>query len=337
MKFDNSNIHRRHLLAYINQSYNIEEGVKIDFIPKGEEGYCYSIETKTGEEYFVKAIKTEMDLATPLSAIHYLHFHEKKTYLLPPIQSKTGEVVIQYGAFQISIFPYITGESIYEGELSLDDTVGIARIMADFHRIDINKIPGIPNEQFDNPFEKNIVKILHTVENNDEVELIYRQQAKELFAKEQEDIRLTLNRMKIIQNHLQAFPLKYSITHGDPNYANIIRDTEGFLHVIDFGWLAYGPVERDIMAFTENEFFQSFLLEYAKHNKDAKFNIEVFEFYLYRWALQEISDYGSQLFFGSTGDAEHEHAWNELQPYLPIPHTDIAKSLDLINKELIKC
>ncbi|MBS4194365.1 phosphotransferase enzyme family protein [Lederbergia citri] len=335
MKVDNSTIHRSDLLAFINQSYSIGEGVKIEFIPKGEEGYCYSLETKTGEQYFVKAIKTEMDLSTALSAIHYLHFHEKKTYLLPPILSKSGDVVVHFGPYQVSIFPYIKGKSIYEDKITLADTVKIAKMMADFHRIDIHKIDGLSQEQFANPFEKNILAILHTIEENDNAAHTYRQQAKELFAKEQEDLRVTLNQMKIIQNHLQALPLKYSITHGDPNTANIIRDEKGFLHLIDFGWLAYGPVERDVFSFTDNDFFQPFLLEYVKHHHDVEFHIEVFKFYLYRWALQEISDYGSQLFFGSTGDEENEHAWNELQPYLPIPHKDIAKSLINIRRSCL--
>ncbi|MBW8351244.1 phosphotransferase [Bacillus sp. IITD106] len=337
MKVDNSTIHRLDLVALINQLYDIGEGVEIDFIPKGEEGYCYSLKNKAGELYFVKAIKTDKDLSKELSAIHYLHFHGKKTYLLPPILSKSGDVVVHFGPYQVSIFPYIKGKSIYENKLTLADTVKIAKMMADFHRIDIHKIEGLSYEQFSNPFEKNIQKILQTIEVYDEEAHTYRQQAKELFAKEQDDLRLTLNRMKKMQNHLQALPLNYSITHGDPNYANIMRDEKGLLHLIDFGELALGPIERDVMAFTGNDFFHSFLLEYVKHYHDVEFHIEVFEFYFYRWALQEISDYGSQLFFGSLGEEENEHAWNELQPYLPIPHIDIVKSLNNIKKELVRC
>ncbi|MBS4199363.1 phosphotransferase [Bacillus sp. FJAT-49732] len=332
MKVDNSNIHKSYLLAFINQTYDIGEGQKIEFIPKGEEGYCYSLETKSRGLYFVKATKTVRNLSPSLSAIYFLHFREKRTYLLPPIQSKAGEVVEHFDSYQISVFPYINGNSIYEGKLTLSDTSKIAFMVADLHKIEQNKVSDLLHEQFDNPFEKNILKLMHTLEMNDKTESIFRQQARELFATEQDDIYATLRHMRAMQKQIQSLPLSFSITHGDPNYANIMRDSNGNLHLIDCEWLEYGPIERDIMAFTENEYFEQFLLEYLQYHQNAKLHLEVFEFYLYRWALQEISDYGSQLFFGSTGDEENEHAWKELQPYLPIPHEEIRKSLKNIKR-----
>ncbi|MCJ8006543.1 phosphotransferase [Lederbergia wuyishanensis] len=337
MKVDNSSIHKPSLLEFINKSYNIGEGLKIDFIPKGEEGYCYSLETKSREKYFVKVIKTERNLTKALTAIHNFHLVKNKTYLLSPIQSKSGDVVVCFGLYQISVFPYINGISIYEGQLTLDDTIQIATMMADFHLIDKSEIFSLPSEQFDNPFEKNILKILSNLKEKDNSVSTYRQQARKLFENEKADILSTLHRMTIMQEKLTSLSLIYSFTHGDPNYANIMRESEGQLYLIDFGEVAYGPIERDIVAFIGNEFFQPFLLEYVKHNQNAKFHIDVFEFYLYRWALQEISDYGSQLFFGSMGEEENEHAWAELQPYLPLPHEEIAKSLNNIKKELDKC
>nr|WP_283248444.1 phosphotransferase [Bacillus sp. FJAT-49711] len=319
-------------MEFINHSFKIERGITIDFIPKGEEGYCYTLQTEMEKTYFVKAIKTERDLFPALSAIHTLYNHDKKAYLLPPIPTKNGDVVVYFGPYQISIFPFIQGVSIYEGSLTLLDTEQIASMMADLHQYDKNRFEGLPCEQFDNPFEKDIFKILHT----GKADTFYRRRAKDLFVQEQEDILTTLNKMKKMQTELQALPLSFSITHGDPNYANIMRDLKGNLHLIDFGELAYGPIERDIMAFTGNEFFHSFLFEYYKFHPYAKLHVEVFEFYLYRWALQEIADFGSQIFFGSTGNEENEHAWEELQPYLPIPHKDIAKVLNDIKEELNK-
>ena len=46
MKIDHSNMDTFELLAYINNIFPIDGATNIEFIPKGEEGYCYSIEAK---------------------------------------------------------------------------------------------------------------------------------------------------------------------------------------------------------------------------------------------------------------------------------------------------
>ena len=157
---------------------------------------------------------------------------------------------------------------------------------------------------------------------------------KELLLKEKDDIHATLQYMKTMQKQLKALPYQPAITHGDPNYANIMRDLQGKLHLVDFVWIGIGPVEHDLMAYAEDELFSQFLSEYIKNRPQTKLHLEMFEFYLYRWCLQEISDYGNQIYFGTSGELESEHAWTELQPYLPIPHEDIKKSLGKIDESI---
>ncbi|MBS4176767.1 phosphotransferase [Lederbergia citrea] len=334
MKFDNSKIDTAKLLEFINDRFQIDLVSEIQFIPKGEEGYCYYIKDINESGYFVKALKTQSHLEEALSIIQQLHDDYEKKYVLAPIQTNKGNVSANFGQYQISLFPFIQGASIYETMLTLEDSKRIATMMADFHSINYKKFEHLRRETFDNPFENNILNLIHSAENGNQSRTNYQQQASELLIKEKDDVQATLIKMKTMQKKLQAASLDWTITHGDPNYANIMRDLQGDLYLIDFGEIAIGPIERDLMAFSENEFFGKFISTYKEIRPEAKFHLETFEFYIYRWCLQEISDYGMQIFFGTSGEIEHEHAWAELQPYLPIPHLDIQKSLQRIEKIL---
>lgn len=122
-------------------------------------------------------------------------------------------------------------------------------------------------------------------------------------------------------------------THGDPNLSNILRDDMGALWVIDWGWLGLGPRERDLMAFTGDR-FASFLEAYLAHAGPVPLHLDLLTFYRVRWVLQEIADYASRLLL-TPGDADDlAHAWQELQPYLPIPHDAIAADRDAVQQAL---
>lgn len=63
--------------------------------------------------------------------------------------------------------------------------------------------------------------------------------------------------------------------------------------------------------------------------------LELFDFYIIRWVLQEIADYSSLLLMLAPHDAEGQtHAWRELQPYLPIPHDAIAADRVAVQRAL---
>ena len=58
-------------------------------------------------------------------------------------------------------------------------------------------------------------------------------------------------------------------------------------------------------------------------------------YYLYRWVLQEIACYTSRILLESSDEQEHAHAWQELHPYLPIPHAAIASGVAAVRQALI--
>src|SRR5205085_10546360 len=54
------------------------------------------------------------------------------------------------------------------------------------------------------------------------------------------------------------------LTHGDPNWSNILVDSAGVFHLLDWDDLALGPPEADLVFFSDRppERFEAFLREY---------------------------------------------------------------------------
>ena len=182
-----------------------------------------------------------MNQEEALKTIHvYITTMRKSMYCLPSkhIPENYRLYLVEY---QISIFPFIQGASIYENERTITDSKNLASIMADFHSLDPSSFDYLPQEKFDNPFEKSILKLMDIAKNGGKCTTRYKENAKELLLKEKDDIHATLKYMKTMQKQLKALPYQPAITHGDPNYANIMRDLKGNLHLVDFGGSESGP------------------------------------------------------------------------------------------------
>lgn len=328
MKADNSGIIIKQLAHFIETIYPIETINSIMFIPKGEEGYGYFVKTEKGKDYFLKIQKpNDFDYLTALDAVSDLHFHYKLQYIVAPVRTLDNKSIVEFEGHLISLFPYIKGKSIYEtGEFN-KNLEQIAKMIADLHNINVKNFDQLPKEKFQNPFENTILKLLHKVEKDDYGSDFYKHKAAELLLKQRMDIEETLEKMKNLQRKLSEASIKFTLTHGDPNFANILRNENGSLNIIDWGEIAIAPIERDLMFFIEVDGkpldFKSFL---------SKMNHEIFQFYLYRWCLQEIADYGSQILLQSSKTEIDKHSWIELQPYLPIPHQSIHEKVDEIKR-----
>ena len=333
MKFDNSGIDMEQFCSFIENSFPIGGIDRLQFIPKGEEGYGYLVEAKDGEVYFARAHQKQanLDFSLALTATSALHYQYQKAYVVAPILTFNKQSFELFGNKVVSLFPFIKGTSLYDEGEFVRDIDGIAEMIADLHTVDSRDFPQLPVAKFENPFEKTILQLLKVSELQG-FRHEYQQKTAALLLRERADIEATLKKMRRMQQSFSKLELEYTLTHGDPNFANILRDEEGKLHLIDWGELAVSSIERDLMFFIEVDGeplnFKQFLTSYMAHRPKAKFHPEIIEYYLYRWCLQEIADYGGRLILQSVSVDEMQHSWNELQPYLPISHQFIQERVE---------
>ncbi|WP_026562707.1 phosphotransferase [Bacillus sp. J37] len=335
MKFDNSGMNLEVLTQFIEDNYQIGSICSINFIPKGEDGYCYSINTNRYHHYFVKAQKSNnhLDFFHSLRTVSDLRYKYNKDYVVAPIKTSQQKSIVPFDNMWISLYPFIQGTSLYETSEFTRHLEHIAKTLADFHSVSIHN-DQLPKETFQNPFEKIILHLLNVAEKQDFSSNLCKQKTASLFIKERKDIEVTLEKMRTVQTQFSKKNYKQTITHGDPNFSNILRGPNQKLYFIDWGEIAFAPVERDLMFFLEVDGkpldFGQFISTYLKNRPETIIHPEIVEFYLYRWCLQEIADYGYRLLVENNGVEEDEHSWKELQPYLPIPHLSIQDRMNNI-------
>jgi aminoglycoside phosphotransferase (APT) family kinase protein len=238
------------------------------------------------------------------------------------------------GLYTLAVFPYIEGRSLWNRGAADDDLAQAGAIVAALHESDAaREIPSLARESFENPFKIPILWALQAATDRAPAANRYQRELIDLLNKEREDILATLKTVDALGARGGELLGEYVLTHGDPNLDNLLKDEHGRLHVTDWGEVALGPPERDLMHFT-GERFEVFLRPYVSARTRVALHQELFAFYFYRWGMQEIADYATRILFGGLGPEEDEHAWVELGPYLPIRHDLIARGLQLLQTVL---
>jgi thiamine kinase-like enzyme len=326
MKLDTSGIDPEQLARFIDDEYALRIAA-ITFQPKGEASYSYIGDEPDGAHWLIKVQDTArtVDLEARLRAVSFLHVEGGLPQLLAPRRNRHGDCACRYARYTVSVYPFVEGVTVWEHGPSDAYAIAVAPLMAAFHK-SASLLPfPVPEETFDNPFVGPILRALRTVEAPGSLANDYQERLRRLMLAQRADIFATLDKMRQLKAQARALELDRAITHGDPNWANILVDTAGGLHLIDWDDLAFGPPERDLVFFTDwgPGRFELFLRQYLARYGPVRLHPEVFAFYLYRWVAQEIADYSTRILFSNVDPAEDEHAWTELQPYLPAHHAEL--------------
>lgn len=321
------------LAAHLRQAYGLSIA-SIDRVPKGEDAEAYRATTDEGMPYFVRVQHggptAEMDAA--LAATAALHAECGITAIVAPLPTTRGAFTSHLAASTVAVFPFITGTTAYDHALSHADWQRLATIVATVHESGVScQLTELPRETFGNPFADTIREALQRAEAGDAAWSPLQHQMAALLQAERADLAATMQRFAHRGDGARRMAVEMVPTHGDPNLANVLRSDTGSLHLIDWGDLAHGPRERDLMFFTDDR-FAAFLEPYLAQTGPVQIHLDLFAFYLYRWALQEIADYSARLLLspGDRNEGAQAHAWDEVQPYLPVPHASIAAEVEAV-------
>jgi thiamine kinase-like enzyme len=334
MKFDTSNIDQNALIKHLNDAYGLSI-VSIAFTPKGEEAFCYVARDHNGGDYFLQA--QERDRARDLEAVYAvvvaLHDRWGLSQALAPLRTAIGNLTSLFGQYTIATLPYVGGATAFEAGITDEQLGQAARTMARLHGSDPHRLPQMPGERFDNPFEPAILRALDAVTVLPASASMHHRRLRSLLLDQQGDIRATLDQMRRMGLVARILNAPLVPTHGDPNLANFLIDEAGNLHLTDWGEVALGPRERDLTFFAEDR-FETYLESYLDDSEQLLLHASLFRFYMYRWVMQEIADYTTRILFDSPEPEHAEYAWGELQPYLPIPHADVESGMQEISAVL---
>jgi len=299
--------------------------------PQGEDSYSYIGEMKNGRKCFIRLQKKQSSsFENSMAATLVLRRKTGLRQIVAPYQGNRGLACSHFLGYTVAAFPHIRGRTLHEAGRSSSDITKAARLMAKIHNTNMKELSGLKRERFNNPFKRNILMMLREARRSRPKDDKYEKKARRLVKAESTTVISALNEIARLRGRIRLLRLKQVITHGDASSANFIKDERGRLYLVDWGDVGLGPVERDLFYFSDRS-SERFLKSYRRIRGSVSLSIDVFAFYFYRWALQEISDYGTRIFYEKTSPREKQHAWEELQDYVPVPHSEISRDLTRIN------
>jgi spectinomycin phosphotransferase len=336
MKVASSAISSSALASHLRSRYGLSI-TTLACTPKGEDADAYRASASGGEQYFVRVQRGTEDVRQDAvyAALERLRADCALPAIVAPLRTRQGRFISRLEQYAVAVFPFIDGTTAFDTTLSETQWRQLAAIMAALHTSGNRCIvPALPHETFANPFAVSIDKVMQRATSTFTPTSSEQTQVLALLREQRADLERTLQRFDHLGEQARRLALLEVPTHGDPNLANVLIDRTGSLHLVDWGELALAPRERDLTFFT-GERFAAWLEAYLEQTGRVRLHLELFTFYLYRWVLQEIACYTSRILLEPSEELERAHAWQELQPYLPIPHASIATGVDALRQTLI--
>jgi Ser/Thr protein kinase RdoA (MazF antagonist) len=323
MKVDSSSIDKRALHRLLKDRYGLCAAV-LSFVPQGEESYGYILETLAQSRFFVKVYEHASELDVRYKAANRLHTQCGLEFVVYPHATRHGEFHADLGEYAVAVFDFVDGTVSDQSGFSDEEWKQAAILTASLHKsVQCPALPSLPVEWFEIWFEDWLLRVLSATEDTKPLDSECEGGARKLLTCEKNDILMTLERLKQLAERARTTTFEQALTHGDLKPENLIKDSGGRLHLIDWSKIAIAPPERDLVNFV-GERFGLFLEAYvSSYDKAPRLHPELFEFYSYFLNLWGIADYGSWILLEDAHVAEKEHAWMELQQHLPVNHEQV--------------
>ncbi len=330
MKTDPADIDKQALRQLLKDAYGLEV-VTLTFVPMGEESYCYIAEASAARRYFVK-VHTEMrppDLGIRYEAANRLHTQCGLDFVVHPHETRQGRFLCEFGKYAVAVFDYVEGKKVDPSLLTDEDCVQTAVLTASLHAsMRCPSLPPLRREQFEVTYKDWLLEVLAAAKDTNPAANRLQYQARELLISAEDDVLATLARLERLAEQVRTIECELHLTHGDLQPSNFVIDSQGNLHLIDWGKIALTPPERDLINFI-GERFELFVTSYLRaFERRPELHEKIFEYYIYFYRLGGIADYGSWILLEDAELQEKTRAWEQLKTHLPIKNQRVQATLN---------
>ncbi len=294
------------IIVKLRESYGLSIKT-LKFVPFGEASWCYTAIDEAENILFIKILRHK--LHQPFIAVpEFLRNKLGYQFVVPPVANTQSMLWGRIADHDLMIYPYLQGKTVMD-DASFARWQEVGNIFAELHST------GLPNdivrtlqiEDFVPPWghkAKSVVTFATTsclIGTSGELALFIQ-------SKEQE-IQAILARTEELGNLLREAKPELVLCHADPNESNIFVTNENEIVLIDWDGVMLAPRARDLMFFTGKK--QECFISGYKKTAQGKINTLAIAYYKYEWVVQEIGDYGTQIFFSDADEATKRHALHE--------------------------
>jgi spectinomycin phosphotransferase len=313
------NIDNMELAQCVKAGYGLE--VKDTyFLPEGDISYAYIVTCEDETKYFLKLFDKNTETGREriassdfyLSATWQMYNDRLCENICYPIKNLNNSFKTDIGPAVIVLFNFIEGETQADAypfsKLLLEKVArGIAGIHKTTQRL---RFEDSRIEDFKLGFEENLIKMLKELESTIKYENNDRQALKEYIIPRKQKILNYIDKLHKYQQAAQSTSKDMVMCHGDVWGGNLILDTEGDLHFIDWESAIIAPPEYDLRnyLFDDVEFF----LEHYKSQRGelVKIDSSLFGFYMCKSHLSNLTNWMFRILYNNQDSEQNQSDLN---------------------------
>ena len=298
----------------------------LDYLAVGFGSHHWNATGRDGQRWFVtvdehRDARSLADLRRAFATAHALRRDARLEFVAAPVPDATGEIlrVVGNGAFSVAISPWLDATPLSAfGPVPAADRPEVLRMLGAVHAAIPELDPTIPVPlDLALPNQDSLNAALAAIDEPWRAGP-YGEPARALLRSDESRLTKALTRYDELVARVRAQSSPWVITHGEPHAANILRELDDALHLIDWDTVRLAPRERDLWMAIDSETDVSPYLEETGADPISAAAMRLFRM---RWDLGEVAIYVSQFHAPHEDDPNTREACENLGDYLPV-HAD---------------
>lgn len=277
----------------LKEHFDLTPGELI-FLPLGEDSWVYRATCTDGSAWLVRLKQDSRQEACEVSA--WLHDHAGLNWVVAPCPSRTGRYEVPAGELWLTLAPWVDAPALMTRGLAAGDGEKIGQLLAQLHASAKQLPPSLrrrlPQETFCRHREA-ALKVLQAARQPWPADSIQAALAGWIGEKERLIYRV-LRAAEGLGERLRKQQVSLVLCHADFHAANILVGEDGRWWVIDWDGLLLAPPERDLSFWYDSPVWEEVARAYGPR---ALPRADLLEYYALEWVVQEIADYGENIFY----------------------------------------
>ena len=249
------------LRACLQRHYDLYP-VTLEFLPRGHDynAGVYRAVSEQGIAYLLKVMSRP--LYEPRCLVPRYLNDQGITSVVAPIPTRDGALWTQLDNWTVIVYPFIEGDTSLTG-MTGEQWKETGTIFKQIHSVILPPagFESLRKETFDPAEYARWIHAFETQHAHSEGGDTPERMVRASWVAHQSMIHKALNSLEKLAGVLQSRTLPYVICHADLHAANLLRDHDGHVFVIDWDEVMVAPKERDFIFIREpqaNAFFQGY-------------------------------------------------------------------------------
>lgn len=235
------------LIAHLRRGWSLPVD-QVNFLPLGADpATAVYRAVGDGEPYFVKLRRGVPFDETSVTLLEYLS-ENGVGHIIPPLPASSGKRWTRFGAFTVTLCPYVEGTNGYSIRLTEENWLDFGLTLEQLHTLNLppRLLGYVRREHFDAWGRDTVKAFLARLDNLSFATHASAEMAAFLTAKRRNILEL-VDRAGSYARILRERTPELVLCHGDLHAGNVLIDGENDFYIVDWDDPILAPKERDLM------------------------------------------------------------------------------------------